>query len=179
MIRSVLAGIFALLCASVASAADVNIGTVIACKPFVNADGTQVLETYARNREECKSSHTSFLVRFADFKEGVLCSYTGNMCVRYADLGQDARARYDALRIVHEKADAPRFKCPARSDGATFRSEMVPAATGFGCGMNVSAVRHYDLILGTVSFLDGKGKVIGAIRVEPARLHEVIASATY
>lgn len=149
------------------SAEDRKETTLITCTPFANADGTQVLETFARSVPECKSSATSFLLRVTDFKEGAVCSFRGEWCNRFSDLDSVQIAETDRLRqYLPQNAQ----RACVQTDGLTWRTEMISARNGFGCGVNRSAIRHYDFHLRRVSFMDGKGKIVGHLPLSEDRI---------
>ena len=150
-------------------------GSRVACTPFANGDGTQVLATFATSYEKCGAWSTTNLVRLADLTERVLCNYIGEECVREEDLSKEGREYLAELE--HYMKPLAFEHCPPITDWKTFLVETVPAGNGHGCSLSNAAVRSYDLLTGTVTFLDGKGKKVGRMELSPERFKAVLAGA--
>jgi len=150
---------------------------LVACEPFVNGDGTQVLETFAVSKEMCAFGHATALIRITDFKENVICSYRGQKCLQLEEIGADKEllAHYRAMQQVffHGKRTND-SACNPHTDGKTFRTELISNRWS-ECGANISTVRHYDFLMKTVSFMDGTGKVIGTVPLSPLRVEVLLA----
>lgn len=104
---------------------------LVACDPFVNADGTQVLAMFARARSLCNRPVATVLVRVTDMRHRVMCSYVGNSCKHRDSLEGAARRHYDAMQSVWQtwvknptSDAAERDLCPPQTDGKTFRIEI-------------------------------------------------------
>lgn len=147
------------------------------CAPFVSSDGTRVLETFRLPDSESCAWESTTLARVTDFREQVICSYTGEGRVPFADVARTDLGR-ETLAVLTKIWEADRegkASCKPRTDGRTFRTEMAPAENDFGCGANISLTRHYDFVLGVVYLMDGKGKKIGELPITRERAAEVVA----